>query len=95
MVLLSYYCRPAMELKQKTHRQSAVGLVKFSRTNQNPAAALVSSAFVSSRFKLQFMSEVYADGSRGQVQAMNGAWIKLIQNRAGNFRMSALNWPWS
>jgi len=28
MVWLSYYCRPAMELKQKTHRRSAVGFVK-------------------------------------------------------------------
>jgi hypothetical protein len=28
MVWLSYYCRPAVELKQKTHRRSAVGFVK-------------------------------------------------------------------
>jgi hypothetical protein len=28
MVLLSYYYRPAMELKQKTHRRSAVGFVE-------------------------------------------------------------------
>jgi hypothetical protein len=51
MVWLSYYCRLAVKLKQKTHRHLAVGLVKFSLTNQNPAAAPVSSAFVSSRFK--------------------------------------------
>jgi hypothetical protein len=28
MIWLSYYCRPAVELKQKTHRRSAVGFVK-------------------------------------------------------------------
>src|ERR1035437_7126998 len=28
MVWLSYYCRPAVRLKQKNHRQSAVGFVK-------------------------------------------------------------------
>jgi hypothetical protein len=56
MVWLSYYCHPAVRLKQKTHRRPAVGLVKFSRMNQKPAAALVSSAFVSSRFRFNFIS---------------------------------------
>jgi len=28
MVCLSYYCRPAAGLKQKTHRHPAVGFVK-------------------------------------------------------------------
>jgi len=54
MVWLSHYCHLAVRLKQKTHRHSAVGLVKFERINQKPAAALVSSAFASSRFKLIF-----------------------------------------
>jgi len=51
MVWLSYYCRLAVRLKQKTHRHPAVGLVKFSRMNQNPTAGLASSsALASSRF---------------------------------------------
>jgi hypothetical protein len=29
VVWLSYYCRPAIELKQKTHRRIGSGLVKF------------------------------------------------------------------
>jgi len=46
-------------LKQKTHRHAAVGLINFVNA-QNPAAALVnSSAFVSSRFRLRFMYELY------------------------------------
>jgi hypothetical protein len=29
VVLLSYYCRPALELKQKTHRRIGSGLMNF------------------------------------------------------------------
>jgi len=29
MVGLSYYCHPAVRLKQKTHRRRAVGLINF------------------------------------------------------------------
>ena len=43
-----------MELKQKTHRRLAVGLINLVN-NQNPTAAPVSSAFSSRfRFKLRF-----------------------------------------
>jgi hypothetical protein len=36
MVWLSYYCHPAVRLKQKTHRRSAVGFVKFSERIKTP-----------------------------------------------------------
>jgi hypothetical protein len=37
MVWLSYYCHPAVRLKQKTHRRSAVGYVKSLLRIKNPS----------------------------------------------------------
>jgi hypothetical protein len=57
VVWLSNYRLPTAGLKQKTHRRAGGGVLINLVNAQNPAAALVSSAFVSSRFKLRFTGE--------------------------------------
>jgi hypothetical protein len=66
-VLIRVYSSSCVVKKQKTHRRIGSGFGQIRVNAQNPSAALVSSAFVSSRFKLQFMSEVYIGNCRGQV----------------------------